>query len=197
MDHGLKVCIVSTDLSLTSGLSCDQHHMFAGPNRRHDAALSAIAWPCRSTIPASTPRISGGRRPRQSAIHAYARHSPVVQRWWPTCGLVAAMGEPRAASSSTALSDVRSSERAARWPSTRHWCRSDPDHRRSGSLQRGHARTLERLVLWSTPPTRCPSTGIGRRRRRIRRLHERIPSVARKNNATNDFQHELAISKPL
>ena len=36
------------------------------------------------------------------------------------------------------------------------------DHRRSGSLQLGHLRTLERLVLWSTPPTRCPTTGTGR-----------------------------------
>ena len=71
------------------------------------------------------------------------------------------------------------------------------DHRRSGSLQLGHLRTLEPLVLWSTPPTRCPSTGIERRRRRIRRRHERISPLARKTNATNDFQHETAISKSL
>src|SRR5665647_1412627 len=44
--------------------------------------------------------------------------------------------------------------------------------------------TLECLVLWSTSPTRCPSTGIGRRRRRMRRLHERIPSPRPKNNVT-------------
>jgi hypothetical protein len=71
------------------------------------------------------------------------------------------------------------------------------DHRRSGSLQLGHLRTLERLVLWSTPPPRCPSTGIGRRRRRIRRLHERISPPTRKNNATNDFQRKISISNSL
>ena len=42
-----------------------------------------------------------------------------------------------------------------------------------------------------------PSTGIGRRRRRIRRLHERIRLPTRKNNATNDFQHEIGISNSL
>src|SRR5450759_1478529 len=71
------------------------------------------------------------------------------------------------------------------------------DHRRSGSLQLGHLRILERLVLWSTPPTRCPSTGIGRRRRRIRRLHERIRPPPPKNNATNDFQRKIGISNSL
>jgi len=71
------------------------------------------------------------------------------------------------------------------------------DHRRSGSLQLGHLRTRERLVLWSTPPPRCPSTGIGRRRRRIRRLHERISPPTRKNNATNDFQRKSGISNSL
>src|SRR5680860_662626 len=71
------------------------------------------------------------------------------------------------------------------------------DHRRPGSLQLGQLLTLERLVLWSTPPTRCPSTGIGRRRRRIRRLHKRIPSPTRKNNATNDFQRKIGISNSL
>ena len=34
------------------------------------------------------------------------------------------------------------------------------DHPRSGSLELGHIRNLERLALWSTPPTRWPSTGI-------------------------------------
>ena len=71
------------------------------------------------------------------------------------------------------------------------------DHPRPGSLQLGHLRTLERLVLWSTPPTRCPSTGIGRSRRRIRRLHERIRPPPRKNIATNDFQRKIGISNSL
>ena len=69
------------------------------------------------------------------------------------------------------------------------------EHRRSGSFRLGHLRTLERLVLWSTPSTRCPSTGTGRRR--IRRLHERILSLIRKNNATNDFQREIGIFNSL
>ena len=30
------------------------------------------------------------------------------------------------------------------------------DHRRSGSLQLGHLRTLERLVRWSTPTGKVP-----------------------------------------
>jgi hypothetical protein len=71
------------------------------------------------------------------------------------------------------------------------------DHRRPGSLQLGHLRTLERLVLWSTSPTTCSTTGTGRRRRRIRRLHEGIRPPPRKINATNDFQHEIGISNSL
>jgi hypothetical protein len=71
------------------------------------------------------------------------------------------------------------------------------DHRRSGSFQLCHLRTVDGLALSSTSPTRCPFTGIGRRHRRIRRLHERIRPPTRKNNATNDFQPEISISNSL
>src|ERR1019366_2650771 len=44
---------------------------------------------------------------------------------------------------------------------------------------------------------KVPLTGIGRRRRRICRIHERIRPPTRRTNATNDFQREVVISKPL
>src|SRR5450631_1219997 len=51
------------------------------------------------------------------------------------------------------------------------------------------------MVAYTIPLS--SSTGIGARRRRLRRLHERIRPPTRKTNATNDFQRKVAISKPL
>jgi len=85
--------------------------------------------------------------------------------------------------------------RLCRWSSP--WGeRSEPDS--LAWARRPTARLSGRLAPYcSTPPARCLSTGTGRRCRRIRRLQERIRPPPRKNNATNDFQHEIAISNSL
>jgi hypothetical protein len=125
-------------------------------------------------------RLQPRLRPRGPLVHRHTSGSPASRR----------------------RADVRTSAICVRRPGPPHLGsegRFTPttSYGGPGSLQLGHLRTVDRLAMSSTSPTRCPTTGTGRRRRRIRRLHERIRPPQRKNNATHDFQHEVAISNSL